>query len=97
MIHSQPQKSSVVPDKWTEIIEDLWKHLPHFQYEEYPYDDNCLKFDCFKLQFINDQEEGDSDSEPWPHQITPNKEDAKAAKITKGKMVMFQRLFIHIH
>ena len=73
---TRPQKSSMVPDtKWTEIIEDLWKHLPHFQDEKYLYDDKCLKFDCIKLQY-GDQEESDSDSETWPHQNTPDMQES---------------------
>jgi len=96
MTHSQLQKSFVVPDKWTEIIEDLWKHLPHFQDKEYSYDDNSLKFDCGKPQFI-DQEEGDSDNVPWPHHNTPDTEDTKVAEIAEGKIAIFQKLFVHIY
>ena len=50
--------------KWTEVIEDLWKFLP---LEKYWYNDHCLKFDCVRLQF-GDQEESDDDSETWPQQ-----------------------------
>ena len=71
MTHSQAQSPSAVDDKWTEIIEDLWKHLPHFQDVEEVYDDNCLKFDCIALQF-GDGEESDSDSETWLHHNTPD-------------------------
>ena len=65
MTHSQAQNSSTVEEKWTEIIEDLWKQLPHFQdVEEELYDENCLKLDCVNLQF-GDGEESDSDNETW--------------------------------
>ena len=64
MTDSQPQESSTAPTKWSEIIEDLWKYLPHFQDEEQLYDEDCLKFDCVKLQF-GDGEESDSDDTPW--------------------------------
>ena len=75
MTHSQAQSSSAVEDKWTEIVEDLWKHLPHFQDVEDLYDDNCLKFNCVTLQF-GDGEESDSDSETWLHQNTSDTEDS---------------------
>ena len=65
----------MVEDKWTEIIEDLWKHLPHFQDVEELYDDHCLKFDCVTLQFGHG-EESDSDSETWVHQNTSDMEDS---------------------
>ena len=74
MTHSQAQNSEA-EKKWTEIIEDLWKHLPHFQDEEELYDDHCLKFDCVALQF-GDGEESDSDSETWLHQNTSDMEDS---------------------
>ena len=74
MTHSQAQNTAV-EDKWTEIIEDLWEHLPHFQDEEELYDDHCLKFDCVTLQF-GDGEESDSDSETWLHQNTSDMEDS---------------------
>jgi len=64
MADSQPQGSLVVPLQWSEIIEDLWKHLPHFQDEEQLYDDNCLKSNCIKLQF-GDDEDSESDDVPW--------------------------------
>ena len=76
MTHSQSQ-SSAAKEKWTEIIEDLWKkHLPHFQDEEKLYDDNCLKFDCVTLQF-GDREESDSDSETWLHKNTTDMKDSR--------------------
>ena len=68
-------QSSIVVEKWTEIIEDLWKHLPHFQDDEELYDDHCLKFDCVALQF-GDGEESDSDSETWLHQNSSDMEDS---------------------
>lgn len=74
MTHSQAQNSAE-ENKWTEIIEDLWKKLPHFQDEEDLYDNNCLKFDCVALQF-GDGEESDSDSETWLHQNTSDMEDS---------------------
>ena len=73
MAHSQAQNPTV-GDKWTEMIEDLWKHLPHFQDEEEFYDDHCLKFNCVALQF-GDGEESDSDSETWLHQNISDIED----------------------
>lgn len=73
MTHSQAHFT--VEDKWTEIIEDLWKHLPHFQDEKMLYNDECLKFNCVTLQF-GDREESDSDSETWPHQSTSDMEDS---------------------
>ena len=95
MTHLQPQKLSTVPDQWTEIIEDLWKHLPYFQDEKYLYDDNCLKFDCVKLQY-GDQEESENESETWPHQNTLGKEDVpeEVDEVKeKGKLAMLPRLF----
>ena len=59
-------------NKWTEIIEDLWQFLP---LEKYWYNDHCLKFDCVRLQF-GDQEENDNDSETWPQQNPSDAEDA---------------------
>lgn len=72
MIHSQPHKSLVTGSKWTEIIEDLWQFLP---LEQHWYDDQCLKFDCVRLQF-GDQEESDNDSETWPQQNPSDTKDA---------------------
>ena len=74
MTHSLAQNTAV-EDKWTEIIEDLWEHLPHFQDKEELYDDHCLKFDCVTLQF-GDGEESDTDSETWLHQNTSDMEDS---------------------
>ena len=74
MTHSQAQNTAV-KDNWTEIIEDLWEHLPHFQDKEELYDDHCLKFDCVTLQF-GDGEESDTDSETWLHQNTSDMEDS---------------------
>ena len=68
-------QSSIVVEKWTEIIEDLWKHLSHFQDDEELYDDHCLKFDCVALQF-GDGEDSDSDSETWLHQNSSDMEDS---------------------
>ena len=45
---------------WTEIIENLWDRLPHFQQW---YDEDCLQFNCVKLKF-GDDEESDND-EIW--------------------------------
>ena len=89
MTHSQAQNST--EDKWTEIIEDLWKHLPHFQDEEELYDDNCLKFDCVTLQF-GDGEESDSDSETWLHQNTSDMEvsDDEVTKTEECELTIFQ-------
>lgn len=86
---SQAQ-NSIVEDKWTEIIEDLWKHLPHFQDDEELYDDNCLKFDCVALQF-GDGEESDSDSETWLHQNTSDMEDSyeEVTKKEECELTMF--------
>ena len=73
LVNLQPQNLSTAQIKWTEIIEDLWKYLPHFQNEDQLYDENCLKFDCIKLQF-GDSEESESDDEPWPHDDDPTVE-----------------------
>ena len=59
LAHSQVQNSTA-EDKWIEIIEDLWTHLPHFQEEKRSYDDSSLN--------ISDEEESDSESETWLHQ-----------------------------
>ena len=90
MTHSQAQYSTG-EDKWTEIIEDLWKHLPHFQDEEELYDDDCLKFDCVTLQF-GDGEESDSDSETWLHQNTSDMEvsDDEVTKTEECELTIFQ-------
>lgn len=68
MTNSQVQNSSITEETWTEIIGDLWIHLPHFQKEERLYDDRCLKIDCAA-------EESESDDETWPHKSTPDMED----------------------
>ena len=82
MIHSQPHKSLVTGSKWTEIIEDLWQFLP---LEKHWYDDHCLKLDCVRLQF-GDQEESDDDSETWPQQNPSDTKDAcKTADEIKDK------------
>ncbi|XP_065913406.1 uncharacterized protein [Dysidea avara] len=70
MVNLRSQNPSTETVQWTEIIEDLWKYLPHFQDEEQLYDENCLKFDCIKLQF-GDGEESESGDEPWPHDNSP--------------------------
>jgi len=66
IVNSRPQNSSTTQTKWSEIIEDLWNYLPHLQDEEQLYDEDCLKFDCVRLQF-GDGGESESDDEPWPH------------------------------
>ena len=71
----QMQSSTSAVGKWTEIIEDLWKYLPHFQDEEQLYDDNCLKFDCVHLQF-GDGEESENDSQTWLHHNTSDMEES---------------------
>ena len=82
----QTQSATTAVNKWTEIIEDLWKYLPHFQDEEELYDDNCLKFDCVNLQF-GDGEESDSDSETWLHHNTSDMEESLVeVNETKKKM-----------
>jgi len=75
MADSQTQDSSTATNKWSEIIEDLWKYLPHFQDEEQLYDENCLKFDCIKLQF-GDGEESESDDIPWVQCDLPSIEES---------------------
>ena len=70
----QVKDPSAGENKWTEIIEDLWKvHLPHFQDEVKVFDDNCLKFDCVTY---GDGEESDSDSETWLDHNIPDMEDS---------------------
>ena len=72
----QVKNPSAGENKWTEIIEDLWKvHLPHFQDEVKVYDDHCLKFDCVTLQY-GDDEESESDSETWLDYNTSDMEDS---------------------
>ena len=75
MAQSQSQNS---PDKWSEIIEDLWEHLSHFKDKETLslYDDNCLKLDCITLQYVDGQESTSSDSITWLHQNTSDLEDS---------------------
>ena len=75
MIRSQLQKS-LVANKWTEVIEDLWESLPHFQNKEW-YEESCLKLNCVTLQF-GEAEESDNDSETWPNQM-PIIEDVQEA------------------
>ena len=66
IVNSRPQNSSTTQTKWSEVIEDLWNYLPHLQDEEQLYDEDCLKFDCVKLQF-GDGDGEESDDKPWPH------------------------------
>ena len=76
MIRSQLQKS-LVANKWSEIIEDLWESLPHFQDKKEWYEESCLRLNCVTLQFGEDEES--DDSETWPNQI-PNFEDVQEAR-----------------
>ena len=75
MAQSQSQSS---PDKWNEIIEDLWEHLSHFKDKERSllYDESCLKLDCITLQYVDGQESTSSDSITWLHQNTSDMEDS---------------------
>ena len=75
MAHSQPQSS---PNKWSELIEPLWKHLSHFKYKEKPLlcDENYLKLDRETLRYVDGQESIASDSITWPHQSTSEVEDS---------------------
>ena len=75
MAHLQTQAAKTAVNKWTEIIGDLWKYLPHFQDEKQLYDDNFLKFDCVKLKF-GDGEASESDSETWLHHNTSDMEES---------------------
>ena len=79
-MESQSQSSTTTPDQWTEIIEDLWDLLPHFQQW---YDEDCLKFDCVKLQF-GDGEEISSDDEMW---LDKNFEKESPTAIEENKQV----------
>lgn len=60
------------PNKWSEVIEDLWEHLSHFKDKEklLPYDENCLKLDCITLQFVDGEDSTSSDSVTWLDQKT---------------------------
>ena len=62
-------KSQDSPDKWSEIIEDLWKHLSHFKGKNTLslYDDDC---DCKSSQFVDGEESINNDSVTWLHQST---------------------------
>jgi len=60
-MESKEQSTATTLSQWTEIIENLWDRLPHFQQW---YDEDCLKFNCVKLQF-GDDEESDNDDEIW--------------------------------
>ena len=89
LTHLQVQAStswrSANNKKWTENIEDLLTHLPNVQKEEELYDDNCLKLDCIKLQFgDDDDEESDNDSETWPHYGASIKESTDAPCVPSG-------------
>ena len=79
-MESQSQSSTTTPDQWTEIIEDLWDLLPHFQQW---YDEDCLKFDCVKLQF-GDGEEISNDDEMW---LDQNCENESPTAIEENKQV----------
>jgi len=64
---SQPQDSSNVSNKWSEIIEDLWEKLPHFQeikqsYMYYP-----------KSDYV--QSHGEADDIPWILRRLPRMEE----------------------
>ena len=94
MTRSQAQNTPKEEEKWTEIIEDLWKvHLPHFQDEVKVYDDNCLKLDCVTLQY-GDDEESESDSEPWLDQdIEDSTEDTRETKETEKESKLSAFIF----
>ena len=89
---SQSQSATETLDKWTEIIEDLWDQLPHFQQW---YDEDCLKFDCVKLQF-GDGEEISNDDEMW---LDQNCEEESPAAIEENKQFSESklRLFIAVY
>ena len=92
MAQSQSQNSS---EKWSEIIEDLWKHLSHFKDTENLslYDENCLKFNCITLQYVDGQESTSSDSITWLHQNTSDIEDDSLVETDEG-VSEFQSKFI---
>jgi len=53
-----------------------------FKKEEELYDNDCLKLDCIKLQFGNDDaDESDNDSETWPHYGVSIKESTDDAHV----------------
>ena len=83
MIDSQPQSISMTLPKWSEIIEDLWKYLPHFQEEEQLYDDNCLKLDCITLQFGDGKESKDYYI-PWIECDVPSIEESTDTHTVKS-------------
>jgi len=75
----QIQNTATVFSQWTEIIEDLWDLLPHFQQW---YDEDCLKFDCVKLQF-GDGKDSDNDNEIWLDHDLAEKESPATVEETK--------------
>ena len=95
MTHSQAQNTPKGEDKWTEIIEDLWKvHLPHFQDEVKVYDDDCLKLDCVTLQY-GDDEESESDGETWLDQdIEDSTEETIETKETEEESKLSAFIYI---
>lgn len=83
--HLQVQNSTP-EDKWIEIIEDLWTHLPHFQEEKRSYDDSSL--------ILSDGEESDSESETWLHQSmdyeyvgVTNTQESNESKLTTNTII----------
>ena len=83
MVDSQPQDPSTVTNKWSEIIEDLWKDLPHFQDDQQLYDKKCLESDCVKLQF-GDDTENQSDDIPWIQCDLPSMEKSTDSFMTNS-------------
>lgn len=81
MSNSQPQSSKVLV-KWTEIIEDFWKA---FKNKDQLYDENCLKYNCLKLQFHSDEVE-ESDNESWLNPLSSDteEEDDEMSPETQG-------------
>ena len=93
-MESHSQSPTTMPLKWTEIIEKLWDNLPHFQQW---YDEDCLKFDCVKLQF-DDGKVNNSDSEIWLDQNVCEKESSVTVEETKQQKISQSKLkFTNAH
>ena len=91
-MESQSQSTTTTLPQWTEIVEDLWDLLPHFQQW---YDEDCLKFDCVKLQFADGEESDNDDDDIWLEQTACEKESP--ATIEETKQVSQSKLKLHIY
>ena len=69
-------QSQNAPDKWSEIIDNLWEHLSHFKGKQ-----ELLLYDSISTskssEFVDEEGSTNYDGVTWLHQVTFNMENTR--------------------